>query len=213
MDGPGRLLNGKSHSQCGASPYNFWQAEGGERGRFRIVSARLLASRGGSRFSAEPFMARVYIDKFSGSPMFSTEQGVGLKMANERKDVMLVQVFLKVILESNKIYLAGNTYFTPPDGVTLNITGVWDEASRRYLTRWEELLSEARAYWAYGRVDPTQFPGTVVPYSLGGKKILSMNEMCIVLCGKDSHQKLSFPNAPLPRELWKDLFWDPIRGP
>ena len=157
-------------------------------------------------------MPRVYIDKFAGSPLFSNERGVGVKMQNDPKDVKLVQFFLKAILHSNKIFLAGNTRFTPPEGGSpLNVTGAWDEASRRYLSRWEQLRSEAKAYWAHGHDPGPQFPGTVVPYAQGGKKIQAMNEMLVVMFGKDNHAKLKLPGMTLDRDVWHDLFWDPVR--
>ena len=158
-------------------------------------------------------MARVYMDKFGRGPLFSTETGVGAGMMNERSDVMLVQFFLKAILQSQKSFLAGNTVFTPPDGVTLEVNGNWDDASKKYLARWETLLSEARGYWAHGQNPATLYPGKVVPYHLGGKKIIAMNEMFTVMFGKDSHARLNLPGVQLPPDAWKRLFYDPIRGP
>jgi hypothetical protein len=158
-------------------------------------------------------MPRVYLDKYSAGPRFSNERGVGVGMANDPKDVMLIQFFLKAIMFSNKAYLGQDLKFTPPPGVALNINGVWDEPSRAYLSRWEEIRAQVKAYWAYGRVDAVQFPGTVVPYMKGGKKILSMNEMIIDMYGRDQFKILRLPTARLPDEAWHDLFYDPVRGP
>ena len=159
-------------------------------------------------------MARVFLDKYNGSPLFSPEATVGIGMTNEMTDVCLVQLFLKAILQSQKTFLAGDTVFTPPDGGgTLEVSGVWDEASKRWLARWETLLSEARGYWAYGKNPTTLFPGTVVPYRQGGKKIIAMNEMATVMFGKDDFVKLNLPGGKLPVEAWKRLFYDPVYGP
>ena len=159
-------------------------------------------------------MPRVYMDEYGRGPLFSIEQGVGLNIMNERKDVMLVQFLLKAILHSGKTFLANDTRFTPPAGVpVLNITGSWDDTSKKYLARWEMLLAEARAYWAYGKDPGTLFPGAVVPYYKGGKKIIAMNEMCVVMFGKDSHARLKLPGDVLPLEAWRDLFYDPVYGP
>src|SRR6188508_2139651 len=94
-----------------------------------------------------PPMPRAYLDKFDGFPLFTNEATVGLQMSNERKDVLLIQFLLKAIMHSGKTYLAGNTSFTPPPGDALNMSGIWDEPSKRYLKRWEELRYEAKAYW------------------------------------------------------------------
>lgn len=158
-------------------------------------------------------MPRVYLDKFNGSTLYSIEKTVGKAMSNDRLDVMLVQYLLRVILHSNKIFLAGNTRFTPPSGAELQITGVWDEPSARYLTRWEELRYEARAYWGHGTAPATQYPGTVVPYIQGGKKIIAMQEMCRIFYGDEAYNKLKMPNAELPIPVWREFFWDPVRGP
>lgn len=159
-------------------------------------------------------MPRVYMDKYGRGPLFSIDHVVGLNMCNDRKDVMLIQFFLKAIMHSGKIWLAGDTKMTPPEGgQTLEVSGVWDETSGRYLGRWEELRSEAKAYWAHGRVTPTQFAGTVVPYHQGGKKIIAMNEMLVVFFGKENHDRLNLPGADLDPEVRKDLFYDPVYDP
>lgn len=157
-------------------------------------------------------MARVYIDKYSGEPLFSPEKTVGIGMSNAPTDVMLVQYLLKVTLHSNKIYLAGDTRMTPPPGEELVISGNWDETSKRYLKHWEELRYEAKAYWGHGKSDPTQFPGTVVPYIQGGKKIRAMQEMCVTIYSRDAYARCQMPNAQLPIIVWRELFWDPVRG-
>jgi hypothetical protein len=155
-------------------------------------------------------LARTYMDRYGRGPLFSTENGVGIGMMNDRPDVILVQYFLKAILQSQKTFLAGNTVFTPPDGVTLQINGNWDEASKKYLARWETLISEARGYWAHGLNPATLYPGTVVPLRKGGKKIIAMNEMAIVMFGNVSHTRLKLMSEDLPLEAWDQLFYKPF---
>ena len=155
-------------------------------------------------------MARTYQARFGNGVMFSNENTVGIGMKNDRTDVVLIQYILKAVMTANKIFLAGNTRFTPPPGPQLNVSGVWDEASKNYLARWEALISEARAYWAHGRVDPTLYPGTVVPYRLGGKKIIALNEMGREFFGEENFARLTLSGGTLPAETWNELFFDSV---
>lgn len=157
-------------------------------------------------------MARTYLERRSGTPLFSTERMVGKGMTNARTDVLLVQLFLIATLHSNKIFLGGDTVFTPPKTHSLSISGHWDSASAEYLARWERLRSEAKAAWSYGKQELAQFPGAVVPYKDGGMKIQVMNEMCRIFYGDDPHTQLKFPTTILPLELARELFWDAIYG-
>ena len=158
-------------------------------------------------------MARVYLEKHSGSPLFSIEGTVGPGMNNARGDVQLVQLFLYATLHSQKIFLAGNTVFTPPSGPALALSGLWDGTSAAYLTRWEQLRGEAKAYWAHGVTEPVQFAGKVVPYTKGGKKIIAMNEMCRIFYGDAALYSMKLPNVMVPSELAQEILWDSMRGP
>jgi hypothetical protein len=153
-------------------------------------------------------MARVYLNKYNGTPLFSTEGTVGPGMNNARTDVMLVQLFLYATLHSQKVFLAGNTTFTPLSGPTLSLSGVWDSTSVAYLTRWEQLRSEAKAYWAHGVAEPVQFAGKVVPYIKGGKKIVAMNEMCRIFYGDAAVYAFKIPGVQVPAELAQEIHWD-----
>ena len=158
-------------------------------------------------------MARVYLDKYNGAPLFSIEGTVGPGMNNARTDVMLVQLFLYATLHSGKIFLAGNTVFMPPSGSALTISGMWDSTSVAYMTRWEQLRSEAKAYWAHGVAEPVQFAGKVVPYMRGGKKIVAMNEMCRIFYGDAATYTLKIQGVQVPPDLARELFYDPVYGP
>jgi len=156
-------------------------------------------------------MARTYAARFGGAVLFSPEETVGARMTNNRTDVILVQYMLNAIMNANKIYLAGDTRFTAPPGPKIALTGVWDEPSAAYLAKWEAQISEARAYWAHGRVDPTLYPGTVVPFRLGGKKIITINGMCSEFFGKNKFEQLELPGGVLPDDVWNELFYDSVR--
>ena len=39
-----------------------------------------------------------------------------------------------------------------------------------------------------------------------------MQEMCVTMFGAENYMKLKLPNVELPLEVWRELFWDPIRG-
>ena len=158
-------------------------------------------------------MARVYLDKYSGAPLFSIEGTVGLGMSNARTDVMLVQLFLYATLHTQKTFLAGNTVFMPPSGPVLAISGMWDSTSASYMARWEQLRSEAKAYWAHGVAEPVQFAGKVVPYLKGGKKIIAMNEMCRIFYGDAAVYTFKIPGVQVPPDLSRELLYDPVYGP
>ena len=158
-------------------------------------------------------MARVYLNKYNGAPLFSIEGTVGPGMNNARSDVMLVQLFLYATLHSQKIFLAGNTVFTPPSGSALAVSGMWDNTSAAYMARWEQLRSEAKAYWAYGVAEPVLFAGKVVPYTKGGKKIIAMNEMCRIFYGDAAVYSFKIPGVQVPAELARELLYDPVYGP
>ena len=151
-------------------------------------------------------MPRAYLDKYGRYPLFTNERGVGVNMANDRKDVMLVQLLLKAILYSNKAFLGNDVVFMPPSGPELAVSGSWDQPSREYLKRWEDTLAKSRGYWAYGKEPATQFPGTVVPYIQGGRKIRTMAEMCVMMFGADRYATLDLPNVTVPQEVADDLF-------
>ncbi len=158
-------------------------------------------------------MPRVYLDKFGHGPIFTIVNGVGVGMRNDPPDVMLVQCFLIGLLGSGKAWLGTDERFTPPDGTgALTQSGIWDETSSRYLTRWEGLHNRAQNYWSGGGLE-TKFAGTVVPYHKGGKKIMVMNEMCRVFFGEDNHRRLDLMGVRLRREAALELFYDPIYGP
>src|SRR4051812_8353273 len=137
-------------------------------------------------------MARVYLDKYNGYPLFSPEQTVGLNMSNASADVKLIQLLLKAIMHGGKSFLGTDIKFTPPeDSPKIEITGSWDLASKNYLHRWEMLRSDARSYWSpTHHRDTIQFPGTVVPWSQGGRKIIVMQEMCVTMFGRAPYATL-----------------------
>jgi hypothetical protein len=157
-------------------------------------------------------MPRVYMDKFGRGPLYTVVNGVGRGMNNDATDVMLVQCFLIGLLKSNRAWLGTDEKFTPPAGASLEQTGVWDGPSASYLQRWEELHNRAQNYWSGGK-NETRFPGTVVPYHKGGKKIMVMNEMARMFYGDLNHARLDLGGVKLRVEAAIEVFYDPIRGP
>lgn len=155
-------------------------------------------------------MARAYLDKISAEPLLSVEQGVGEGMMNETNDVCLVQLLLWGALTPKKIYLAGNTVFTPPAGQAISVTGIWDAPSAAWLAQFEVLMAEARGYWAHGVNPETQYPGRIVPFKRGGKKIRMLNSVCTVFWGARRAMLLDF-GMTVPDSLWNQLYWDPVR--
>jgi hypothetical protein len=161
-------------------------------------------------------MPRTYFDKRNRIPFFSNERGVGVSMANDRLDVVLVQCLLKAIMYSNKPF-AGGSGFSRPKGPELIINGLWDAPSRNVLEAWETnvVLAKIQIRVDQVKLDPTSayqhpktaFPGTVVPYREGGKKIIDMAKICIQLFGDTAYADLAFPGVSVPAELAKELFY------
>lgn len=146
-------------------------------------------------------------------PFFSNERGVGVGMANDPPDVMLVQLLLRAILHGGKSLPGSLLKFTRPTGPVIGIIGIWDTASSNYLSEWEFRYKTARNelqkfdFLAPDYVEPvTAYPGKVVPFSTGGKKILALGRMCALMFGEDSYSSLSLPETGLPDLLAKDLF-------
>jgi hypothetical protein len=138
-----------------------------------------------------------------GRPLFLIDHGVGKAMSNQRKDVALVQYFLKVLLHTNQPY-RGVLLAPPPGPLTLDVSGVWDSNSAAYLKKWEESV------YAPGKATfnvPAPFPGTVVPTRQGGRKINHLNEMCREIIGAYAHSILMMPNAALPDWVRSDFFY------
>jgi hypothetical protein len=142
-------------------------------------------------------------------------------MANDRTDVMLVQLLLRAILHSGKpipgVVKGHPTLlkFTRPDGGgTISIDGVWSNTSANYLREWEDRYSLARKEAQFfdtlapDYVDPkTVSPGKVVPYASGGQKIIALGRMCAMMFGENNYATLRLPDTGLPDLLAKDLFY------
>jgi len=161
-------------------------------------------------------MPRAYFDRKNRIPFFSNERGVGVSMANDRLDVMLVQCLLKATMYSNKPF-AGQVSFPRPKGSELTVNGVWDDLSRNALKDWETrvALTKIQIRVDQVKIDPTSgfqrpetaFPGTVVPYRKGGKKIIDMAKICVHMFGDKAYADLTFPGVIVPAELAKELFY------
>jgi len=135
-------------------------------------------------------------------PLFTIDHGVGVGMANQRKDVALVQYFLRNLLYSHKLYRG--VALKEPLGPGFDITGIWDSESAAYLKRWEELVfAPVNATFN----TPPPFPGTVVSTRRGGQKINEMNQMSRVIFGESLHNALKLPHAFMPDWLRADLFY------
>jgi hypothetical protein len=152
-------------------------------------------------------MPRTYYERRTRFPLYSNERGVGIGMANDRGDVMLVQYLLRAIMHSDKTMPGGELNFSRPPGPELNVNGVWDGASRNYLTAWENVRFVNRTFMQ-DIPDVTAFPGKVVPYVKGGRKILAMAQMCVQFFGDQAYAQLKLPNASLPPEIMKELVTD-----
>jgi len=157
-------------------------------------------------------MARAYFDKKKGIPFFSNDRGVGAGMANYRGDVMLIQCLLKAIMHAGKAIPGIPVAPLRPGGAELGISGVWDNTSALYLGGWEayvvavkvHLMSTSPGPWPWSLADP--FPGKVVPFTKGGKKIMNMGSMCVQMFGQPAYAQLNLPNVSVPAELAKELF-------
>ena len=150
-------------------------------------------------------MARAYFRTADTDwlPFYSNERGVGLNMANGFTDVLLIQCFLKAVLEGNR-QLWG-IQWTRPSGPGLAITGVWDAASKSYLKHWEDLQVRWKMKERGNTTGGTTIPGTVVPYSQGGKKIVWMNAQILAMYGKTDYIICVWGSVALPLDLTKQL--------
>ena len=144
------------------------------------------------------------------------DRGVGNGMANDRTDVMLVQLLLRAILHGGKAMPGTILKFERPAGETISISGGWDNASANYLKEWEKcyniVRNEAQFFntLASDYVEPiTAFPGKVVPYAAGGQKIIALCRMSALIFGDVNYANLSFPDTGLPDLLAKELFYSP----
>jgi hypothetical protein len=89
--------------------------------------------------------------------------------------------------------------------------------SRNVLEAWETnvVLAKIQIRVDQVKLDPTSayqhpktaFPGTVVPYREGGKKIIDMAKICIQLFGDKAYADLAFPGVSVPADLAKELFY------
>lgn len=159
-------------------------------------------------------MARAYYDRTKRIPIFSNERGVGIGMANDRGDVMLIQLLLRAILHGEKAMPRTTLRFRRPPGPTLGIHGAWDEASKNYLDRWEYLYNLMRQEAQHFRVDlpdyvepVTLYPGKVVPFAAGGQKVIAMGRMCALMFGDTAYASLRLPETGLPDVLAKQIFY------
>jgi hypothetical protein len=142
-------------------------------------------------------MARVYISRTTQRVYFTNDRGVGVGMANERPDVMLIQFLLQAVM------LSGRPPWGRPGGPVIQITGIWDEASRNHLARWE-LIHQHLPYPK--TLQTSDFPGKMMPLTNGGRKILDLNTDGYELFGS-RFTTLEMPNATLPLEVRNELFF------
>lgn len=155
-------------------------------------------------------MARTYFRPVENLPFYSNEHGVGVGMANDSLDVMLIQCFLKAILESGR-QLYG-IQWSRPGGPRLRVSGLWDEASRNYLEHWEGLQVRWKMKERGTTTGGTTMPGTVVPYSKNGKKVVWMNAQVLALYGKVSYIICVWGDVVMPVNLQKQLItYEPER--
>jgi hypothetical protein len=148
-------------------------------------------------------MPYVLLNRHGNAPIFTIDHGVGKGMANQRKDVALIQYFLKNLLYSHKMYGRGVTLWEPK-GIGIDTTGIWGREEANFLNAWEELIY-APGHGTFN--EPAPFPGTVVSTRNGGQKINEMNQIHRVIFGEDRHKVLDGPYARLPDWVREDLFY------